>query len=230
MNQESIEDALRSRGEAIASLRPDRSGVEAALARAEVRQPRPPARRRPIGALAVGLACLLLGAAAATAATGLLGSGLDSFFGGGAPPGRQLAGSEVPSWLQPAPDFNAPGEVSVVASDGGESLYAYRQRGSVCFDYGHHVGECRSPSEWRRELEAKSWILRGPVGRSIWFGLVGADITSIRVEYLQGETTEVAVSDEGFVAALDPTRNPQRIVALNASGVEVVDQPLAPSR
>lgn len=227
MNSQPIEDALRSRAEEVRLLQPEPGRLAAALARADRKAPLSTGRRRPLGALAVGFACLLLGAAVATAATGLLGSALDSFFGGGAPPGRQLSGQEVPEWLQPAPGFNAPGEVSVVASAGDEHLYAYRQRDSLCFDYGHHVGECRSPGEWRRELEAQPLFVRGPVGESTWFGLVDAEIASVRVEYASGEPTEIAVSNDGFVAVLAPARHPQRLVGLDAAGEEVAARPLA---
>lgn len=229
MNSKTVEEALRSRGAAITSLEPDPHGVAVALARGRDGQPRPAARRHPLGGLAIALVCLLLAAAATSAATGLLGSTLDSFLGGGSAPGRQLSQPDWPSWLRPAPGFNAPSEVSVVATDKGESLYAYRQGDSICFDYGHHVGECREPAEWRRELESQPWILRGPVGRSTWFGLVGAEIATVRVDYLRGETTEVAVSDDGFVVVLDPARQPQRLVGINVDGEEVVDRPLAAS-
>lgn len=226
MNSRLIEDALRSHGESIARMQPDPQLVGAVLAGVKRRTPRATPRRRRFGALAIGLTCLLLGAAVASAATGLLGSALDTFFGGGSPPGRELSGAAVPSWLQPAPDFNAPDEVSVVASAGDEHLYAYRQSGNVCFDYGHHVGECASSAFWRRELEAHPLFIRGPVGESVVFGLVAAEIASVRVEYATGEPAEVPVTNSGFVAPLDPDRDPRRLVGLDASGDEVAAQPL----
>ncbi|HEY6729417.1 MAG TPA: hypothetical protein VI039_00110 [Solirubrobacterales bacterium] len=209
------------------SLQPDPARLSAALAGAEDRTAVRPAARRRWTPLAVGLACLVLGGAVAGAATGLLDPAVDSFLGGGNPPGRQLTGEDVPSWLQPAPDFNAPSEVSVVAAAGDERLYAYRQSGSLCFDYGDHVGECRSPWEWRRELEAQPLFVRGPVGESVWFGLVGAGIATVRVEYASGEPAEIEVTNGGFVADIDPARSPQRIVALDGSGEEVTSRSLA---
>lgn len=229
MNSRSIEDALRSHGESIARMQPDPQLVGAVLAGVERGTPRPTPRRRRFGALTVGLSCLLLGAAVASAATGLLGSALDSFVGGGSPPGRELSGADVPSWLQPAPDFNAPDEVSVVASAGDEHLYAYRQSGNICFDYGHHVGECASPAFWRRELEANPLFVRGPVGESILFGLVAPEVASVRVEYDMGEPTEIPVTNSGFVASLDPGRDPLRLIGLDAAGDEVASYPLSES-
>jgi hypothetical protein len=226
---ESIEAALRSHGEAIRRLQPSPQRMDAVLAGPEPRH-REPAVKRRFGVLATGFACLLLGGAVATAASGVLNPALDSFFGGGNPPGRQLPAEEVPSWLQPAPGFNAPDEVSVVASAGDEHLYAFRQRNNICFDYGRHVGECFSPADWRRELEAQPLFVRGPVGESVWFGLVSADIASVRVDYGSGEPAKIPVTNSGFVAPLDPARDPQRIVGLDASGDEVAEQPLAASR
>jgi len=132
----------------------------------------------------------------------------------------------VPSWLQPTPGFNAPDKVSVVASAGDEHLYAYRQENYICFDYGHHVGECRSPAEWRGELEKRKLFIRGPLGGSTWFGLSGSGIASIRVEYSDGPPTEAAVTDGGFVLNADRDRDPQRLSGLDASGAVVAEQPL----
>jgi hypothetical protein len=229
MNSGSIEDALRSHGESIARMQPDPQAVGAVLAEVERRTARATPRRRRFGALAIGFACLLLGAAVASAATGLLGPALDSFFGGGSLPGRELSGADVPSWLQPAPDFNAPDEVSVVASAGDEHLYAYRQSGNVCFDYGHHVGECASPAFWQRELEAHPLFVRGPVGESVVFGLVAPAIASVRVDYATGEPTEIPVTNSGFVVSLDPGRDPLRLIGLDAAGDEVASHPLSES-
>jgi hypothetical protein len=161
----------------------------------------------------------------ATAATGVLNPALDSFFGGGDPPGETLAAGELPDWLRPAPGFNAPDEVAVVAGDGPEHLYAYRQGNQICFDYGHHVGECRSPDEWRLDLESHPWIIRGPVGRVAWYGLVGVDTASVRIQYRDGED-EVPVHDGGFVVVPDPSRGPQVLIALDGSGDQVAEQPL----
>lgn len=228
MSTEAVERALRQRGEAIAQIRPGRGEVRAALSWAD-RPERARGSRRGLATLATGLACLLLGGAAATAATGVLDPALDVFLGGGDAPGRSLQASEVPDWLRPEPGFNAPDGVSVIASDGSEQLYAYRQSGSICFDYGHHVGECRSPDEWRRELEAEPWILRGPVGESTYFGLVDANVASVRVDYGDGAAAEAAVGEGGFVLDLDPARDPQRLVALDAAGDEVASRSLAGS-
>jgi hypothetical protein len=194
------------------------------LARTESSRRRPAVKRR-FGALATGFACLLLGGAVATAATGVLDPALDSFFGGGGPPGQTLPASELPYWLKPAPGFNAPDEVAVVAGDGSEHLYAYRQSDQICFDYGHHVGECRSPEEWRLDLENEPWIIRGPVGRSAWYGLVGVDTVSVRIKY-RDEEAEVPVHEGGFVVVPDPARDPQALIALDASGTQVAEQPL----
>lgn len=226
MSTEAVESALRRRGEAIARMEPGRGEVRAALAWADRSRRRSRTPRRGAATLATGLACLLLGGAVATAATGVLDPALDVFFGGGEPPGRSLPASEVPEWLRPEPGFNAPEQVSVIASDGPEHLYAYRQRGSICFDYGHHVGECRSPAEWRHELEAEPWILRGPVGRSTWFGLVDASVATVRVEYGNGGAAEAPVGEGGFVLDVDPAREPQRLVAVDVSGEVVATRPL----
>lgn len=203
-------------------MHPNLSEVRAAVTLTAGRQ-RP---HRGFATLATGLACLVLGAAVATAATGVLGPALDAFFGGGDAPGEALPEMRVPAWLRPAPGFNAPDEVSLLASAGSEHLYAYRQSGNICFDYGEHVGECRSPGEWSRELERDRWILRGPVGKALWFGLVNTEFASVRVEYSEGAPKEVAVTNGGFVAAVDWTRGPTRLVGLDASGEVVASRSL----
>ncbi len=223
MNRESVDGALRNHVEGIELLRADPARIRAAVTAAADQGP----VKRRWAPLATALACLLLGGAIASAGTGLLDPALESFFHGGKAPGRELAGDQLPSWLQPSPGFNAPDEVSVVAASGTEHLYAYRQRGWICFDYGHHVGECRTPREWRTDLEKAPWVLRGPVGRSAWFGLVDAGIVAVRAEYAQGPPAEVRVRNGGFVAVLDRARGPQRLVGLDASGGEIVSQPVA---
>jgi hypothetical protein len=227
MDPAGVESALKERGQEIARMHPDLSEVRAAVA--STRGPQLPRRgRRGFATLATGLACLFLGAAAATAATGVLNPALDAFFGGGDAPGEALPEIRVPAWLRPAPGFNAPDQVSLLASAGSEHLYAYRQGGNICFDYGEHVGECRSPAEWSRELERNRWILRGPVGRAeaLWFGLVNTEFASVRIEYSQGVPEEVAVTNGGFVAAIDRARGPTRLVGLDASGEELASRSL----
>jgi hypothetical protein len=218
MGRSSIEGALRRHVEGIKHLRPDPERIQVAMAAAPDRD----AAGRRWTPLATALACLALGGAVATAATGMLDPALESFLHGGKSPGRQLSGKALPSWLRPAPNYNAPDEVSVVAASGEERLLAYRQRGWICFNYGSHVGECRTPREWRIELERAPWLLRGPMGRSVWFGLVDASIALVRVEYRQGGTTDVTVRNGGFVLDADRARDPQRLIALDASGNEVV--------
>lgn len=228
MRRDSVEEALRKHADGIEHIRPDRERVRAAMAVAASRGTAAGRRWTP---LATALACLVLGGAVATAAMGLLDPALESFLHGGKSPGRQLSGKAVPSWLRPAPHYNAPDEVSVVAASGEERLYAYRQRGWICFDYGHHAGECRKPREWRSDLEKSPWILRGPVGRSVWFGLVDASVALVRVEYREGGTTDVIAHNGGFVLDADRTRNPQRLVALDSSGNELISAPVVyPSR
>jgi len=227
MSEMSVEGSIRSYVAEIKRLSPDPGRLDAAIAdSAGVKRPRSSARGYRWSTLSVGLASLLLCAAVATAATGVLSSAVDSFLGGGDPPGRHLSGDEVPSWLQPTPGFNAPDQVSVVASAGDEHLYAYRQRNYICFLYGHHVGECRSPAEWRSELEQRKLFLRGPLGESTWFGLAGSGIASIRIDYGDGPPTETAVTDGGFVLDADRDRDPQRLLGLDASGAVVAEQPL----
>jgi hypothetical protein len=226
MNPENVENAVREYGRVIARMRPASHEVRAALAWKNQRAGRRRTSRRGVSAFAAGIACLLLGGAMATAGTSVLAPALDVFFGGGDPPGRSLPASEIPSWLQPEAGFTAPGKVSVIASDGPEHFYAYRQGSSLCFEYGHHVGDCRSPAEWRQALEDEPWILPPPVGRFTFFGLVDAKVTSVRVDYATGRPVEVAVGEGGFVLDVDPSRDPQRIVALDASGNEVVSRSL----
>ena len=223
MSRDPVEVALRKHAEEVEHLRPDSERIRIAMAAAASRSAAAGRRWTPLATI---VACLLLGGAVATAATGLLDPALESFLHGGRSPGRQLSGKALPSWLQPAPNYNSPDEVSVVAAAGDERLYAYRQRGWICFDYGHHVGECRRPREWRAELEKSPWILRGPVGRSVWFGLVDGSIALVRVEYGEGGTTDVTVHNGGFVLDADRARDPQRLVALDASGNEVVSAPV----
>jgi hypothetical protein len=227
MSRDSVEGALRKHVDGIEHLRPDPERVRVAVEAAASRGAAAGRRWTP---LATAITCLLLGGAVATAATGWLDPALESFFHGGKAPGRQLAGNQLPSWLWPAPGYTAPNEVSVVAAAGSERLYAYRQRGWICFDYGHHAGECRTPRDWRSELEKAPWTLRGPVGRSVWFGLVEAAIVSVRVEYREGRSNVVAVRNGGFVADLDAARNPQRLVGLDASGGAVVSRSVATGR
>jgi hypothetical protein len=222
MKRDSVEGALRRHVEGIEHLRPDPERIRVAMAAAG--HGAAAGRRWP--SLMTALACLILGGAVATAATGLLDPALESFLHGGKTPGRQLSGSQLPSYLRPAPHYNAPNEVSVVAASGEERLYAYRQRGWACFDYGGHAGECRKPREWRSELEKAPWILRGPMGRSVWFGLVDASVALIRVEYRHGGTTDVLARNGGFVLDADRARDPQRLIALDAAGSEIVSTPV----
>lgn len=222
MSRTSIEGALRRHVEGIEHLRPDPERVRVAVAAAG----KGGAGKRRWTPLATAFVCLVLGGAAATAATGLLDPALESFLHGGKSPGRQLSGKALPSWLRPAPHYNSPDEVSVVASSGEERLLAYRQRGWICFSYGSHAGECRTPREWRSDLQKAPWVLRGPVGRSVWFGLVDASVALVRVEYREGGTTDVLVRNGGFVLDADRTRDPQRLVALDASGNEIVSTPV----
>jgi len=222
MSRKSIEGALRNHVEGIEHLRPDPERVRVAMAAAS----RGAAARRRWTPLATALACLALGGAAATAATGLLDPALESFLHGGKSPGRQLSGKALPSWLRPAPHYDAPEEVSVVAASGKERLLAYRQRGWICFSYERHAGECLTPREWRHDLEEAPWILRGPLGRSVWFGLVDVSVALVRVEYREGGTTDVLVRNGGFVLDADRNRGPRRLLALDASGAVVAEQPL----
>ncbi|MFL5834828.1 MAG: hypothetical protein ACJ76B_12750 [Solirubrobacterales bacterium] len=222
MSRKSLEGELRRHVEGIEHLRPDPDRVRVAMAAASSGA----VARRRWTPLATALACLVLGGAVATAATGLLDPALDSFLHGGKSPGRQLSGKALPSWLRPAPHYNAPEEVSVVAASGKERLLAYRQRGWICFDYGHHAGECLTPRDWRKELQEAPWILRGPLGRSVWFGLVDASVALVRVEYREGGTTDVLVRNGGFVLDADRDRDPQRLLALDASGAVVAEQPI----
>lgn len=223
MKMDAVDGALRRHAEGIEQMRPDPERIRVAIAAVASGGAKAGRRWTPLATIA---ACLVLGAAVATAASGLLDPALESFLHGGRSPGRQLSGNQLPSWLRPAPHYNSPDEVSVVAASGEERLYAYRQRGWICFDYGHHAGECRTPREWRTELEKGSWIVRGPLGRSVWFGLVDTDVTLVRVEYRQGGTTDVLVRNGGFVLDADRTRGPQRLVALDASGNEIVSMPV----
>lgn len=222
MSRNSVEEALREHAAGVERLRPDPERIRVALAAAANRSAAAGRRWTP---LVTTVACLVLGGAIATAATGLLNPALESFLHGGKSPGRQLSGKALPSWLQPAPHYNSPDEVSVVAASGEEHLYAYRQRGWICFDYDHHAGECRRPPEWRSDLEKSPWILRGPMGRSVWFGLVDASVALVRVEYREGGTTDVLVRNGGFVLDADRSRNPQRLIALDASGNEIASAP-----
>jgi hypothetical protein len=227
MDPASIENALEERGQEIARMHPDLSEVRAAVTLTVGRQ-RPRRGRRGFATLATGLACLLLGAAAATAATGVVGPALDAFFGGGDAPGEALPEIRVPTYLRPAPGFIAPDQVSLLASAGSERLYAYRQSGNICFDYGEQVGECRSPGEWSSELARDRWILRGPIGKeeALWFGLVNTEFASVRVEYSEGVPEEVPVTNGGFVAVIDWARGPKRLVGLDASGEVVASRSL----
>jgi hypothetical protein len=228
MKQLDIQEALQRRAEAIGHLQPDPRRLQAAVMASGSSMTRRSTLSHPRWApLAVSLACLLLGAAVAAAATGWLGSALDPFFHGGDAPGRELSGNDLPSWLRPSPGYNAPSEVSEVAAAGDEHLYAYRQGKNICFGYGHHVGECRSPEEWAHELEVKPWIVR-PGNRSVWFGLVDANVTSVEIEYRRGAPTDVPINNGGFVALIDRARGPRRLVGLDAKGAKVASQPLAP--
>jgi hypothetical protein len=229
MRQFDVEEALGGYIEAIDRLRPDPDRLQAAVAASPNKATTriSPATHRRWTPLAIGLTCLLLSAAVAAAASGWLGSALDPFFDGGTAPGRELSGNDLPAWLRPSPGFNAPSEVSEVAAAGDEHLYAYRQGKNICFDYGHHVGECRSPEEWARELETEPWIVR-PGNRSVWFGLVDANVNSVEIEYRRGAPTDVPVSNGGFVALIDRTREPRRLIGLNANGTEVASQSLGP--
>jgi hypothetical protein len=222
MSRDAVEAALRRHAEGVEHLRPDPERIRVAMAAAANRGAATRHRWTPLATI---IASLVLGGAVAAAATGLLDPALESFLHGGKAPGRQLSGEALPSWLRPAPHYYSPDEVSVVAASGEERLYAYRQRGWICFDYGHHAGECRRPREWRGELERSPWILRGPVGRSVWFGLVAADVALVRVEYREGGTTDVSVRNGGFVLDADRDRHPQRLVALDAAGNELVSTP-----
>jgi hypothetical protein len=226
MSHIDVEALLDGYVRGIERLHLDPVRLQAAIAKAATR-PRRGSHRRRGTPLAVGFACLLLSAGAAAAATGWLGSALDHFFDGGSVPGRELSGRDLPEWLRPSPGFIAPSEVSEVAAAGDERLYAYRQGGHICFDYGHHVGECRSPGEWRQELERKPWIVRPTARNSVWFGLIDEDVASVEVEYRQGATEDVAVSNGGFVALLDRSRDPERLVGRDSTGNEVVSEPLA---
>jgi hypothetical protein len=221
--RKTVDGALRKHAEDIEQMRPDPERIRVAMAAAATRRA---AAGRRLTPLATALVCLVLGAAAATAATGLLNPALESFLHGGKTPGRQLTESQLPSYLQPAPHYNAPNEVSVVAASGEERLYAYRQRGWICFDYGSHAGECRKPREWRSELEKAPWILRGPLGRSVWFGLTDASVALVRVEYREGGTTDVLVRNGGFVLDADRARDPERLIALDESGNEIASTPV----
>ena len=221
MNQADVQKALKEHARAIGDLQPDPERIHVAVLGAARKAP-----GRRWTPLVTGIVCLLLGAAVATAATGLLDPALESFLHGGKSPGRQLSGNQLPSYLRPAPNYNSPDEVSVVAASGEERLLAYRQRGWICFDYGTHVAECRTPREWRRDLEKAPWILRGPVGRSVWFGLVDAGVALVRVEYREGGTTDVTVRNGGFVLDADRARDPQRLIALDAAGNEIVSTPV----
>lgn len=228
MNEDSIEKALQAHADALAALEPAAGQVGRTIARARAGQFGRRARPESM-TVALLLSCLVLGAAVAAAA-GILPSPLSSFLRGGDPPGKELSGDELPSWLRPKPGYTPPTEVSVVASAGAERLLASRLRGYICFEYGHHVGECKQPRAWRQELRKSSWILRGPIhgrgGTEVWFGLAAAGISTIRVDYRDGGAAVTAVGNGGFVLEVDSRRHPHRIVGLDRAGNEVAARDL----
>ncbi|HEX5609013.1 MAG TPA: hypothetical protein VFX45_02855 [Solirubrobacterales bacterium] len=223
MNRDFVEAALTERAAAANGLTVGDEQVrqlvwDARRPAAATSQPRRVRRGRM--SLATGFACLLLGGVIASAATGTIGSALDPFLGGGDPPGTPLAVSERPTWLDPAY-----GEATVIASAGGVRLMAYRQGGDICFQYGSSVGECATPSYYAEEMSKSSWLLRGPTSpgdKKFQFGFVDDSIASVRVEYGVGPATETATENGGFVVELDESRQPERLVGLDASGAEVI--------
>jgi hypothetical protein len=230
MNRDFVEVALTDRAAAANGLTVEDEQVRQLVRDAHRPEaPRPRRVRRGRMSFATGFACMMLGLVVAGGGTGAIGSALDSFLGGGDPPGAPLSQSKLPSWLDPAKTGVSVNDASVIASSGPIRLVAYRQGDDVCFHYDRTVAECALPSYYAEQLSESDWIIRGPTApvgeQKTLFGFVNDNITTVRVEYADGPATAVKVENGGFVVNLDEARGPERVVGLDASGNEVVSGP-----
>jgi hypothetical protein len=209
------------------SLEPTESEVAAVLER--LAQGRRALRSQLVVVFAAVVVALggLLAVPASRAALGGALSALDSFFGGGSPPGQPVGAAAVP-WL----DDVAQGQVSVLARSGGERLYAYRSAsGAVCLAFGHHAAECDGDASWWRSLlERHAAALFGPVpgeaaGTAVAWGVARENVSRVELRYDQGGSTSAVVSNGGFVLIAESVRTPSELASIDRQGrtIEVLN-------
>lgn len=163
-------------------------------------------------------AALPSGRAAATEAFGQF-SGF--FSGNETSPGTALDTGAAPGW----PDGARAGSARVIAGADGEILAGYRSSdGQACLSYGRHSDECDTDLGWKERLGRAqvavlmtSQTVSGAV--ALW-GVTGPGVETVRLRFQNGPAATIP-GVNGFVAVLDPTRVPERVEALNASGAVV---------
>jgi len=181
-------------------------------------------RRRVIASLALALA--VFGSAFAYPTTR---DALDAFCGGGAIPGTQKDLGSFPAWLDNTGRIRpASGTPRLLAEQGGQKLYAYRDAnsGRACLVFGNDSDTCSSSNEWQH-LFAGHALLKmasgvGPTsdGKVAVFGLARSSVT--RVALLDGQKTvaEAPVTNGGWVLVADQGHH-DTLVGLDPTGKTV---------
>lgn len=181
-------------------------------------------RRRAIAAFA--LALVVLGSAFTYPASR---DALDTFFSGGAIPGRGDLGG-FPRWLSetPIPGSRAgAGTRRLLAEQDGQTLYAFQDAsGRACLAFGDDSDTCSSTDEWERMfgnhavLKLASGV--GPTAddKVAVFGLARSSVAHVAI--LDGRRTvaEAPVTDGGWVIVADQGHH-DTLVGLDANGKTV---------
>ena len=202
-----------------------------------VRQLGPRRRFSTRRAVAVGLLCLAVPAAASAltpvrdAFSDAAGTFSGYFDGGGSGaaagpeaggPGRALTSSDTPpGWLT----ADARTGQRLLAAAGGYALYVVREpSGAFGFALGDTVGVSDSAEGWERQFADNSVVLLGP-GSSVdrdgilpLYGVTAGDVAKVQIRYESGAPTTASARGGGFVALAEFAREPVDLVALGRDG------------
>lgn len=150
-------------------------------------------------------------------------------------PGRPLTAIEqAPSYFhEGAWTSEHINEPRVIAEAGGYKLYAYLERqGTVGFDLGDTgVGLGGYAA---RDFEDHALLVLGPgamqrpdeQGHVPLFGITARSVTTVELRYESGPSLRVDGIDGGFVLLAEPNRRPREVVALDAQGDVIEQQPV----
>jgi len=181
-------------------------------------------RRSPRRVLAVGVAVAVMAALAAPAwaALGDALGGLGAFFDGGQPPGTQVCTIRLPVWLRG--DGELPTAASILATNSGSSLYAYRDAsGDICFGYGGHVSDCDGDAAWWRARFGSHQAVvlsTNPTSDATvaLYGIATHSAAQVELRSADALLATAPVTNGGFVLSVPAGSAPTTLVVKDADG------------